>query len=181
MSSGLTETEMLSDFEDLTGMALDSQRLSDLVGDTGLCVLTWVTADGSPMGAAVQYVYRNGTFWTATVEGRKRVPALRARPQSSIIVTKEGSSATFRGTSLIHQPGDPDWGELKRWFFAALSGIDNAPDDPVARTIHTFLDSPHRVIIETPAQLVVSLDWAKFETAIGAAVAQSHADAEALV
>jgi len=171
MSTTTTRTDVITDFEDLTAMALDAERLRGLVGDSGLCVLTWLTPAGYPMGVAVQYVYRDGTFWTTAVEDRKRVPALRACPESAIVVTKDGSSATFRGESLIHQPGDADWDALKRWFFAVLSGTDKAPSDPVARTIHDFVDSPHRVIIETPARLVVGFDWSRFEAAIGSAVA----------
>jgi hypothetical protein len=164
--------EILTDFEDLSGMALDAQGQRDLVGDTGMCVLTWTTEAGHPMGVAVQYVYQNGTFWTTAVEGRKRVPALRARPKSSIIVSKGGSSATYKGISVIHQPGDVGWEALRDWFFSALSGTDKAPDDPVARLIHDYLDSPSRVIIETSAKLVVGFDWEKFEAAIGRAVGQ---------
>jgi hypothetical protein len=113
------------------------------------------------MGVVVAYSYRDGTFWTTSVATRARVRALRARPQSAIVLNKAGHSATFRGRSMLHRPGDHDWDRIKSWFFPAQAGTDQRPDDPVAQQMERHLDTPHQVIIETPAALVVSFDFTK--------------------
>ena len=92
-------------------MALDPDQVRELVGDGGTCVLIWSTADGHPVGVLVAYVYEDGVFWTTTPAGRKRVTALRARPKSSVVVVKDGSSVTFKGTTRIHGPGDEGWAD----------------------------------------------------------------------
>jgi hypothetical protein len=43
-----------------------------------------------------------------------------------------------------------------------LSGVASAPEDEYRRAFAKFLDSPHRVIIETEARLVVGFDTMKF-------------------
>ena len=55
-----------------------------------------------------------------------------------------------------------DQDELKQWFYGGLSGSDAAPDDEFRQAFRKFLDSPHRVIIETEANLVVAFDTVKF-------------------
>ena len=97
---------VLKDIEDVRSMALDPDQVRELVGDGGTCVLIWSTADGHPVGVLVAYVYEDGVFWTTTPAGRKRVTALRARPKSSVVVVKDGSSVTLRGTTRIHGPDD---------------------------------------------------------------------------
>ena len=86
---------LLRDIEDMRSMALDPDQVRELVGDGGTCVLIWSTADGHPVGVLVAYVYEDGVFWTTTPAGRKRVTALRARPKSSVVVVKDGSSVTL--------------------------------------------------------------------------------------
>jgi hypothetical protein len=133
-------------------------------------VFTWTTRDGDPVGVTVAYAYRDGTFWTNCAGRKKRVQALRARPRSAVIVSKDGRTATFKGRSVIHQPGEPGWDELTAWLYPALAGVDPGSDDPFARGLLRFLDAPHQVIIETPASLVVSFDFASFNTAVQAAI-----------
>lgn len=155
---------------DYAAMALDAGQLAELAGERGECVFTWTTRDGDPVGVTVAYAYRDGTFWTNCAGRKKRVQALRARPRSAVIVSKDGRTATFKGRSVIHQPGEPGWDELTAWFYPALAGVDPASDDPFARGLLRFLDAPHQVIIETPASLVVSFDFASFNTAVQAAI-----------
>ena len=164
--------DVITDYEDLTNMALDEQQLEDLVGGGGECIFNWTTRDGYPVGVVVAYIRRDGRFWTTCAARRKRVPALRARPQTSIVVNQMGRTATYKGTSVVHAPGDPGWDELKSWFYAALSGTAADATNVGARNFEKFLDSPHRVIIETTAELVVSFDAAKF-----AALTQEAVDA----
>ncbi|MEL6982328.1 MAG: hypothetical protein AAFO29_07890, partial [Actinomycetota bacterium] len=88
--------------------------------------------------------------------------ALRARPQSAIVINQRGKTASYKGDSIVHAPGDPGFEELKNWFYPRLSQLDLDPDDAYRQSFAKFLDSPHRVIIETEANLVVGFDTAKF-------------------
>jgi hypothetical protein len=151
-------------------MALDAAQLKDLVGERGECVFTWSTRDGYPVGVVVAYVYRNGTFWTTSAGRKKRLQALRVRPQSAVVINKDGQTATFKGDSVIHGCGDDDWDELTRWFYPALSGVDPDSDDPFVQGLLRFLDAPRQAIIETAASLVVSFDFGKFNAGVQAAI-----------
>ena len=162
------------DYEDLTTMRLDDEALTALVGPGGECVFNWTTNDGFPVGVVVAYLYRHGKFWTTCADRRKRVPALRARPQSAIVINRNGKTASYKGNSIVHAAGDPGFEELKTWFYAALSGVELAPDDAYRRSFAKFLDSPHRVIVETEARLVVGFDSAKFAAFTAEAMAAGH-------
>ena len=163
-------TEQPVDYEDLTTMQLDAEALAALVEPGGECVFNWTNAGGYPVGVVVAYVWRHEKFWTTCAARRKRVPALRARPQSAIVLNRGGKTATFKGDSIVHAPGDPGFEELKAWFYRTLSGLEAAPDDPYRRSFAKFLDSPHRVIIETDPRLVVAFDTAKFASFTAAAM-----------
>ena len=78
------------DYEDLTAMRLDDDSLRSLVDPGGECIFNWTTADGYPVGVVVAYVYRHGKFWTTCAVRRKRVPALRKRPQARRKVVDAG-------------------------------------------------------------------------------------------
>jgi hypothetical protein len=150
------------DYEDLTSMQLDDVALAELLDAGGECVFNWTTREGYPVGVVVAFVFHDGKFFTTCAERRKRVPALRARPQSGIVINNGGKTATFKGDSIVHANGDPGFEDLKAWFYRKLSRLDAKPDDAYRQSFATFLDSPHRVIIETDAQLVVAFDTAKF-------------------
>jgi hypothetical protein len=162
------------DYEDLTTMRLDDDELTDLVSTGGECVFNWTTSDGYPVGVVVAYIYRHGKFWTTCAERRKRVPALRKRPQSAIVINRSGRTVSYKGESIVHAHGDADFDDIKAWFYPALSGLDVAPDDAYRRSFAKFLDSPHRVIIETDPRLVVGFDGAKFAAFTAEAMAAGH-------
>jgi len=151
------------DYEDLTQMRLDDAALEALLTAGGECVFNWTTRDGFPVGVVVAFLYRDGKFWTTCAERRKRVPALRARPQSAIVINNDGKTASFKGESIVHAPGDPKFDEIKSWFYPTLSGSLNNPEDEYRQAFAKFLDSDHRVIIETDARLVVAFDVQKFQ------------------
>lgn len=166
--------EAIQDYEDLNGMQLSEDELAELVGGRGECVFNWTTREGYPVGVVVAYIYRDGKFWTTCAERRKRVPALRARPQSAIVINNGRRTASYKGDSIVHHNTDEGWDELKTWFYAALSQTESNPDDMGARNFEKFLDSPHRVIIETEARLVVGFDVQKFQAHTAAAIAAGH-------
>jgi hypothetical protein len=161
----------ISDYEDLTGMQLSEEDLEDFVRRGGECIFSWTNKEGFPVGVVVAYIWRDGKFWTTCAERRARVPALAARPQSGIVINRDRKTASYKGNSIVHTHDDEDWDEVKTWFYAALSGTEQRPDDVNARNFEKFLDSPHRVIIETEANLVVSFDVAKFNEFTARAIA----------
>ena len=164
------------DYEDLTGMQLDEGQLQALVAPGGECVFNWTTRDGYPVGVVVAYIHRDGNFFTTCAARRKRVAALRARPQSAIVINRGGRTATYKGDSIVHSHGDDGFDVLKDWFYAALSGIDVRPEDPQRKAFAKFLDSRNRVIIETDAQLVVGFDASKYRAFTNEAIATSQPD-----
>lgn len=164
------------DYEDLTSMKLDDEALASLVGPGGECIFNWTTVDGYPVGVVVAYVFRDGKFWTTCAARRKRVPALRKRPQSAIVINRNGKTASYKGDSIVHAHGDDGFEELKTWFYATLAGLQIHRDEAYRRAFAKFLDSPHRVIIETDARLVVAFDTAKFGEFTAKAMAAGLAD-----
>ena len=154
--------EPIKDYEDLRGMQLTNDELQDLVSANGECIFNWTTTDGYPVGVVVAYIWKDRKFWTTCAERRKRVPALKIRPQSAIVINRGGKTASYKGNSTVHTNADLDFVEIKTWFYRQLSGVDREPDNAYRQAFAKFLDSPHRVIIETDAQLVVGFDTAKF-------------------
>jgi ketosteroid isomerase-like protein len=149
------------DFDILQDMSLDAEQLAQLIGRSGECVFNWTTRDGYPMGVVVRYLYRDGAFWTTSVEHRTRLKALAKRPQTAIVLNRDGHSATLKGESTLHRPGDPDFELIKGWFFPTLAGTDHHPDDPTAQAIEDSLDTPHQVIVQTRARTVVNCDFTR--------------------
>ena len=164
------------DYEDLTSMRLDDDALEALLAQGGECVFNWTTRDGYPVGVVVAFLYRDGKFWTTCAERRKRVPALRARPQSAIVINNDRKTASYKGESIVHAPGDDGFEELKAWFYPELSGLNAEPDDEYRQAFAKFLDSEHRVIIETDARLVVGFDVAKFQAFTNKAIQAGMGD-----
>lgn len=172
--------EAITDYEDLSGMQLDDRELEELLGVTGECVFNWTNKDGFPVGVVVSYVWHNGTFWTTCAGRRARIPALAARSQSGIVVNHGGRTASFKGHSIVHRAGDEGWEELKNWFYDTLAAghgtrgerpdVGDDYDEPTG--YRALLDSPHRVIIETEANLVVGFDTAKFAAKTANAVGE---------
>ena len=68
----------------------DDKRELLYAAQTECCVL-WTTRDGWPVGVMHRYVWHDGRFWITCTSARKRVAALRARPQSAVVVSSEGT------------------------------------------------------------------------------------------
>ena len=151
------------DYEDLTSMQLDADALAALVEPGGECIFNWTNSQGYPVGVVVAYVWRDGRFWTTCADRRKRVPALKQRPQSGIVINRGGKTASYKGDSIVHANGDPGFDELKELVLPTRCRASRRTrTTTTARRSSKFLDSPHRVIIETEANLVVAFDTVKF-------------------
>lgn len=163
------------DYEDLTTMRLDQAAIEEMLNAGGECIFNWTNKEGYPVGVVVAFVYQDGKIWTTCAERRARVPALKTRPQSGVVINAGGKTASFKGDSIVHANGDDGFDELKTWFYKRLSRLDKMPDDPYVQSFAKFLDSPHRVIVETEARLVVGFDTAKFHSFTVEAMAASDA------
>ncbi|MBW2425018.1 MAG: hypothetical protein JRG86_12250 [Deltaproteobacteria bacterium] len=142
--------EKLEDFENVSVYTIDSDRRETLLSRGEECAVVWSTRDGWPVGVMHIYFWRDGRFWITCTQQRKRVPALRARPQSSVIVSFEDEQTiTAKTLATVHEPGNAH----EKWLFAAMAErvLDEQPADVRAEGVDGFvkrLQSDNRVIIE---------------------------------
>jgi hypothetical protein len=80
---------------------LDADQLAELIGQRGEYVLNWTTSQGHPVGVVIAYLYRSDRFWMNCTTHRKRVAALTARPQCSVVLNNDGRSATMEQTGRM--------------------------------------------------------------------------------
>ena len=105
-------------YEDLTECALTPELEHKLVYSLGECVFMWVNSKGEPFGVVMSYLPKDGKLWLTAAETRKRIPALRRNPRSSICINSTGSSLgggktiTYKGDCLIR-----DDRATKDWFY----------------------------------------------------------------
>ena len=153
-------TERLEDFEDVSIYEIDRGRRESLLGGGGEAAVVWSTREGWPVGVMHIYLWRDGCFWVTCTERRKRVPALRARPQSSVIVAFEDEQTiTAKTMATVHEPGS----EHEGWFFTALAErvIAEQPEPVRAEGVAGFvrrLVSQSRVIIQLDPVKWISFD-----------------------
>lgn len=143
-------TDRLEDFDDVSVYAIEPERRDALLARGRECALTWSTREGWPVGVMHIYLWREGRFWVTCTRRRKRVAALRARPQSAVICAFEGEQGiTAKTLATVHEPGS----EHEAWFFPALAErVLPTVAEPIRQGgIEGFvrrLESEDRVIIE---------------------------------
>ena len=81
------------DYTDVTDLGVDADKRDRLYEAQTECAVVWTNAAGWPVGVLHRFVWHEDRFWVTCAVQRKRVAALRARPQSSVIVSSEGGSA----------------------------------------------------------------------------------------
>jgi hypothetical protein len=114
----------------------------------------------------MSYLPKDGKLWLTAAEARKRIPALRRNPRAAICINSTGTrmgggkTVTYKGTCVIH-----DDRETKDWFYPEFAHRLRADNAAAAEAFRTFLDSPHRVIIEFTPDYSLSFDaalmWAR--------------------
>ena len=155
--------EMLEDFEDVSVYGIDAGRRDLLLARQHECAVVWTTSEGWPVGVMHIYVWRENRFWVTCTQQRKRVPALRARPQSSIIVAFPGEqTVTAKTLATVHEHGS----DHHDWFYRELAEkvLPTQPDVIRAAGSEAFvarLDTPNRVILEFEAHKWISFDGRK--------------------
>ena len=158
-------------YEDLTECALTPELEHKLVNALGECVFMWVNNKGEPFGVVMSYLPKDGKLWLTAAETRKRIPALRRNPRSSICINSTGSSLgggktiTYKGDCLIR-----DDRATKDWFYPEFANRLRPDNQQAADEFRKFLDSPHRVIMEFIPDYSLSCDatlmWARSPDAV---------------
>jgi len=152
-----------TNYDDVSIYPLDQQKIERLLQLQSECAVLWTTRDGWPMGVMHRFVFHDGRFWVTCARQRKRVPALRARDKSAVIVTSEGTALgrdqtlTVKCRAIIHD----DDARVKAWFYRALAMKLNNGDEHAARNFQKFLDTPARVVIELRPTKWITYDGAK--------------------
>jgi len=143
-------TERLEDFEDVSVYTIDDERRDTLLTRGREAAVVWSTRDGWPIGVMHIYIWRHGCFWVTCTKQRKRVSALRKRPQSSVIAAFEDEqTVTAKTLATVHEPGN----EHEGWFFRALAerGLPEQPEAVRNAGTEGFvarLEGENRVIIQ---------------------------------
>ena len=118
-----------NDYTDVSDVGIDPDKRERLYEAQTECTVMWTTRDGWPVGVMHRYVWHDGRFWITCTAERKRVPALRARPKSAVVVSSEGTwlggdiTTTDKTLATVHT--DPD---LKAWFYPLLAARMRAGD-----------------------------------------------------
>lgn len=153
----------LETYEDVSIYGIDDVRRDALLARHHECAVVWSTSEGWPVGVMHIYVWREGRFWVTCTPERKRVPALRARPQSSVIVAFEGEqTVTAKTLARVHEDGSAN----HDWFYRALAE-QVLPSQPEAirragpEAWIERLATLGRVVIELTPQKWISFDGRK--------------------
>ena len=154
-------------YEELQRYPLTAERRDLLLAEAVECAVTWIDADGWPMGVVHWFVWERGRFFVTAGTRRTRVAALRERAQSSVIVSGSGTSlgpglsVTAVTRALVH-----DDEETLRWFAAALSGKAHRGNPAMAARFERMLVETDRVVIELEPLPFVSHDGARMGAAV---------------
>ncbi len=155
-----------NDYSDVTGIGVDLHKRDELYEAQTECVVNWSTRDGWPVGVLHRFVWHDGKFWVTCAPQRKRVSALRARPQSSVVVTSEGTwlggdiTTTAKTLATVHD--DP---AIRTWFYPALARRLRKTADDQAEFLRR-LDTPGRVVIELDPVDWITYDGIRLESSL---------------
>jgi hypothetical protein len=160
----MTETRQAkTDYEDVSIYPLDDAKIERLCQLQSECAVLWTTSDHWPVGVMHRFVYQDGKFWVTCVRQRKRVPALKKRDKSAVIISSEGTALgrdqtmTVKCQAIVHED-DPD---IKAWFYPALARKLQGGAGEAAERFAQFLDSPGRVVIELIPTKWITYDGVK--------------------
>jgi hypothetical protein len=157
---------VVGDYSDVSAFGVDPVKQEELYGAQTECSLIWSTRDGWPVGVQHRFVWREGRFWVTCAPQRKRVAALRARPQSSVIVSSEGTwlggdiTTTAKTLATVH-----DDHAVREWFFPALAARQRETEAEQAEFIRR-LSTSGRVVIELEPVAWITYDGVRLESSL---------------
>ncbi|MBY0398986.1 hypothetical protein K2X89_01740 [Myxococcota bacterium] len=155
--------DRLEDFEDVSRYPIEEAARDALLAGQRECAVVWSTRDGWPVGVMHLYLWHEGRFWVTCTARRKRVAALRARPESCVIVAfSEERTLTARTLAIVHATPS----EHARWFYPALARqvLAEQPESVRREGVEGFvarLESDDRVILELVPHKWISFDGRK--------------------
>ncbi len=158
-----------TNYDDVSIYPLDPAKIERLLQLQSECSVLWSTKDGWPVGVMHRFVYRDGKFWVTCAGQRKRVPALKKRNKSAVIVSSEGTALgadqtmTVKCLATVHE----DNASVKSWFYHALAMKLQRGDPEKVAVFEQFLDTPTRVIIELTPQKWITYDGTKVAAHVG--------------
>jgi general stress protein 26 len=150
-------------YDDVSVYPLDEEKIERLLQLQSECSVLWSTSDGWPVGVMHRFVYQDGKFWVTCASQRKRVPALKKRNKSAVIISSEGTpfgrdqTLTVKCLATVHEDNQ----NVKDWFYRALAMKLNNGDQQAAAVFEQFLDTPTRVIIELEPTKWITYDGKK--------------------
>ncbi|MCR9277004.1 MAG: hypothetical protein NXH85_03440 [Pseudomonadaceae bacterium] len=152
-----------TNYDDVSMYPLDPAKVERLLQLQSECSVLWSTKDGWPVGVMHRFVYQDGKFWVTCASQRKRVPALKKRNKSAVIISSEGTALgadqtmTVKCLATVHE----DNPSIKGWFYHALAMKLQQGDPDKVAVFEQFLDTPTRVIIELEPQKWITYDGTK--------------------
>lgn len=155
-----------TDYRNVRGLEVDPTKRALLYAAQTECCVMWTTRDGWPVGVMHRYVWRDDRFWVTCAEHRVRVAALRARPQSSVVVSSEGTwlggdvTTTAKTVATVR-----DDRATKDWFFRALAERQRTTEAEIAEFLRR-MDTPGRVVIELEPVAWITYDGNRLEASL---------------
>jgi general stress protein 26 len=148
--------------EEVAGYPLDDETRDRLFALQRVCSVCWTTTDGWPVGVTHRYIWARDRIWVTTSAQRKRVIALRRRPQSCVIISGDGTelgpdrTITLKTLCTVHEER-----EILERFYAEFA-IALHPDSPERQSgLISMLDTPRRVVLELDPVKTISYDGMK--------------------
>lgn len=160
-----------TDYADVSDVGVDNGKREQLYAAQTECCVLWTNRAGWPIGVMQRFVWHEGRFWVTCTAERKRVPALRARPQGGVVVSSEGTwlggDVTTTAKTLATVRDDQS---TKAWFYPALADRQRRGDTPEAEAARAEfvrrLDTPSRVVIELEPVAWITYDGNRLEAAL---------------
>jgi hypothetical protein len=155
-----------TDYSDVADLGVDAEKRARLYEAQTECAVVWTNSAGWPVGVLHRFVWHEDRFWVTCAAQRKRVPALRDRPQSCVIVSSEGTwlggdvTTTAKTLATVH---DDD--AVRSWFYPRLAERQRSDDDDRAEFLRR-LDTPGRVIIELEPVDWITYDGVRLESSL---------------
>ena len=156
-------------YEQLGSYPLDVEVREQLYREQLECTVAWSNREAWPIAVMHWFVWNNDRFWVTVMRQRKRVAALRERPESCVVVSSAGTrlgaarTVTAKTLATVHEGG-----EVGRWFFPALAAKAWGHDADEQANFRRMLESTDRVIIELSPVQYITYDAMKMQQPIQA-------------
>ncbi len=138
-----------------------------LFAEQSTCDVLWTNKDGWPLGMPHLFVWHERKFWVTMTTHRARYRALKARPQSCIVVHSKGTSilsamVTAKTLATVHEDR-----ERLNWFLPLFFDRSSLPPGDEARKQQMeLMNTPGRVVVEFDPVEVFTYSSARLADAV---------------